>query len=283
MSDTGSERGQVLSRAQYEAIDAINWSLLRSMRISPKQFVHDRSNGRTDTASMKLGRAVHVAIFEPHRFDTDFIVYPGAVRRGREWEAFRAEHEHHEIITRDEQREASAIRDAVYADPIAADYLRGGYAEQSFTWDDFETKLRCKCRVDLVHSVLVELKSTNKIVPRAFESTAAQLGYHSQIAFYYDGVRANGVKFERDPVLISVQNEAPYDVAVYRVPPEVVMAGRIEYGRLLIRLLECFEFDEWPGVAGEQELTFHLPEWAMAQPAKALTIGGVPIDFDGGA
>jgi hypothetical protein len=47
--------------------------------------------------------------------------------------------------------------------------------------------------------------------------------------------------------------------------------------------LDCFEYDEWPGVAGGEELTFKLPEWAMAQPSKPLTIGGVPIDFDGGA
>lgn len=282
MSDAGHERGQALTRAQYEAIDAINWSLLRSMRISPKQFQHDRTNGRADTASMKLGRAVHVAVFEPQRFESEFVVYQGAVRRGKEWEAFRQLHEHHEIITRDEQGEAIAIRDAVFADPIARDYLRGGYAEQSFTWQDFESKLMCKCRVDLVHEVLVELKSTNKIVPGAFASEAARLGYHGQIAFYYDGIRANGISLERDPVLISVQNEAPYDVAVYRVPPEVLMAGRIEYGRLLLRLLDCFEYNEWPGVAGDEELTFRLPEWAMSQPEKPFTIGGVPIDFNGG-
>jgi hypothetical protein len=61
-------------------------------------------------------------------------------------------------------------------------------------------------------------------------------------------------------VEIVVETEPPHDVAVYRIPAEVIEAGHDEYHRLMLKLAECKRSGEWPGaVDGEPDVS--LPSW----------------------
>src|SRR5690606_13913347 len=87
--------------------------------------------------------------------------------------------------------------------------------------------------------------------------------YHVQAAFYLDGLRANGIDVEPEPVHIVVEKSPPFDVVVYRIPEHVVELGRRTYRGWLERLVECRTTGQWPGRAeGEVELV--LPEWCFA-------------------
>lgn len=267
---------------KYEDINAVRWSRLKSMRVSPLQYRYDVEHPREETVHLRIGLAIHCLVLEPRAWEHSFATFTGGkARRGKAWEAFKDRHEGKTLLTLEEYERAKAAAQAVLGDPVASPYVKDGAKEQAITWEDRETGLPCKARVDHVGGRMVELKSTHDVIPRKFSVLAERLGYHCQIAFYIDGLRANGLSMTEDPALIVCQSADPHDVVTYFVPEDVVDVGRVEYRRLLRRLKECQERDEWPGVADKAELTLTLPAWAYdsEEPEQPLTIGGHIMQF----
>ena len=195
-------------------------------------------------------------------------------------DAFALSHVHHDVVPPASWDRALAIAEAVQSDPLAGPMVRGGYVEQRITWTDEETGILCRGRVDHVNGRVSDLKTSRIIEPRAFASVVARMAYHGQIAYYTDGMIANGVTLEEPPALVVVENVRPYDVAVFVLDDAALDAGRALYRSHLRRLVECRERDEWPGVSGGALSTLSLPTWATQRNADAvLTMGGEPLHF----
>ena len=253
--------------AKYRAAAGVNVSSLKEFNRSPLHFKYARENPKPTTAAMSLGTAAHCATLEPERFAEAFVTWTGGIRRGKEWDAFKADAEAAQrlVLTEDERDTALAIAAAVRGTPEAMAYLRHGHAEVSMAWHDEQSFSMLKGRVDWLTvvdgcDVLVGLKTTRDLRPRKFAAQAADLCYHWQWAFYCDGYRAiTG----RTPLMVEivVENAAPHAVAVYRIPEHVLERGRQEYRDALEQLARCEASGVWPGpVVGEVE--FDLPGWA---------------------
>lgn len=259
----------------YRAAAGVNVSSLKEFSRSPLHFKHARENPKPTSSAMSLGTAAHCATLEPERFADAFITWAGGIRRGKEWDAFKssAEAAQRIVLTEDERDTALAIAAAVRACPEAMVYLKRGHAEVSMAWHHDEPEMMLKGRVDWLTvvdgcDVVVGLKTTRDLRPRKFAAQAAELCYHWQWAYYYDGFeRITG----RKPVMveIAVESAAPHAVAVYRIPDHVLERGRQEYREALEQLAQCEASGVWPGpVVGEVE--FDLPGWAY--PADEMTI-----------
>lgn len=271
------------SRIAYEQIDAVNWTTLREMRRSPRHYLYRCLNPAEETAPMRLGRAVHMAVLEPERFAADYVVFDGARRAGKAWEAFEFEAERagKEILKASEHAECCAIAAAVRAHPLAAKYLAQGRGEQTIVWRDEETGLWLKGRLDWLCDVpgdaaLVDLKTTAELDAYRLAAGVARLGHHIQLALYMRGLRALGLVIPAK--LIAVESEAPYDVAVFSIEGDTLTAGDEEAGRLLRRVAECRESGEWPGRYGEEERPLDLPPWVFRDADATAPLGLV---FDG--
>lgn len=79
-----------MSYAEYDAIDAMNWSKLRLLRTSPKLLKWREQVERADTEALVLGRAIHCALLEPDRWKSDFLVEPKFDKRTKAGKADRA-------------------------------------------------------------------------------------------------------------------------------------------------------------------------------------------------
>jgi len=266
--------GLNMSNAEYAAIDAINFSRLKALRISPKHFKYQASKpwNDDDTPALRVGRAAHCFILDPDEFARQFVCY-GKRRAGKKWEAFEAAHSSQTILNETEYYRALNIANAAGGHPLAREYLGPGLKEAVFTWKDKVTGTMCKGRIDHAGTHLVDVKTCAQVEPRLFLNQSARLGYHAQIAFYYDGIRANGVRVAPEPVIIAVESVEPHDVVVYAVPDHVLEAGRDEYRRLLALLEHCRKTDEWPGIAPDA-LSLDLPAWADDSGPLGLTFDG---------
>ena len=262
----------------YLALPGCNWSSLKHMIKSPLHYQHALTE-KKDTSAMRAGRAGHAACLEPDRFPIDFAVFLGARRAGAEWDQFAGANAGRTILKVAEYDEALAVRDAVRGHKVASRLLSGGRPEQTLTWVDPETGIACKGRIDYLRpDGLVDLKTTASLDPRRFASTANDMGYHGQLAFYARGLKALGMT---DPGcwLVAVEGDAPHDVVAYRVDPGVLALGDELVGRMLNRLAECQATKRWPGRAGLEQ-TFYLPVWAYVTQEQAgaddlgITING---------
>jgi hypothetical protein len=252
-----------ISYAEYAQWDAVNFSTMKYMDKSPRHYRHAVDVGREDNTSLLKGRAAHTAVFEPDEFGRKYAVYKATKqRKGKKWEAFKAAHDGDSILKIDEYEQALLIRDAVRKDEVAGPLLVRGHAEQSITWTDPLTGLRCKARIDWFNELcLADLKGVSTTDARIFGALAARMKYHTQMAWYSDGLMlSHGV---RPPVkLIAVEVGKEHDVAVFTLSDEDLFAGTETYQRWLKRIAECRESGVWPGRYTEEQ-SLSLPKYVF--------------------
>ena len=252
----------------YRAAPALNWSLLKTIGKSPLHFRHRRDNPRPDSPTFRVGRAVHAAILEPERFESQWVVYAGR-RAGKAWTAFFEEHEGREILNATEYDTVVAMASAVRSRPDLAAVLEDGLAEVSLLWNErFRGyDLIFKARADWIYHdgdswVVLDLKTTRDVEARSFGRDAARLMYHGQLAHYAEGLSATLGGAPVRAELLVVETEAPHDCGLYRLDDVALQCGRARREQLLSRYAACVESGEWPGQLPEPGYLL-LPTWEL--------------------
>lgn len=254
-----------LPRAEYDAIEAMNFSRLKYMERSPMAFRHNCDHPTPPTPPMVLGNAAHLAILEPGM--ADFAIWPGPGRRfGKEWDAFCYENQGKTLLNVKERDHVVGMTLAVHANPVAHKYLRFIKTEVTLVWRDPSYNRDFKARIDAVtdigeEPVLVSLKSTADCRDFRFGAQYHKMGYFAQDAIYQSGFWYLNHTLPR-MVTVAVESKPPYESAVYNISTDICRAGQQAAQRWLIRLAECEQTNTWPGaVEGEQDLV--LPSWAI--------------------
>ncbi|HSD44388.1 MAG TPA: PD-(D/E)XK nuclease-like domain-containing protein [Burkholderiales bacterium] len=167
-----------------------------------------------DDGSQRLAQALHALVFEPARFARDHLVLdrddPPAEEQAdvldRIW------------ITGAEYARLAGARDAIRAYPRAplAAWIDAGMKEMSIYWTD-EAGRRWKARPDcFTDEIVLELKTTGDVRPRAFARTRKRFGYDLQAAHYAEAVeRLTG----RTPrfAFIAVELQTPFYAWVHEL------------------------------------------------------------------
>ncbi len=275
-----------------------NWSTIKHIEFSPKEYRHKLTVPHADTPAMRLGRITHTAVYEPEKLVARYIVQPNfhrgmkddtAISKGYdggkdaalEWDAqleyARSVDPKIEFALQTEIDAAQRMRDALFVDPISEPFFTSGRAEQQINWTDPVTGLLCTGRVDHINGSLSDLKTTAMIHPRAVRKQIGSMRYHGQLAYYYDGLRAGNHKMKAPPALIFVQSVAPHDVLVLEVGERELDEGRRIYRYCLDTLAECLVTDNWPGVGGGKIQKLELAPWDYGVEEETLMVGGEAV------
>jgi hypothetical protein len=240
----------------------VNFSTLKMVEESPLHYQDAVQFAKTATSAMNVGTAGHCMILGPTMFPPRYAVWTGGVRRGKEWDGFKDSNADKTIITADEYDTCRAMTEAVVAHPAAGPIFAQGEAERVIQWQDPETGLDLKARVDWISGSIVDLKTTKSANPRLFGATAARYKYHAQMAFYRWGVECATGLAEWPCHLVVVESQRPHDVVVYALD-EVTLAAGLETCREWLRLVAgCRASGKWPG-RFQGETTLNLPPWAF--------------------
>ncbi|MEE9395217.1 MAG: PD-(D/E)XK nuclease-like domain-containing protein [Planctomycetota bacterium] len=282
----------------YAKIDAVNMSTLLELLLSPKHYRYRLHRPRKETEAMRVGRAGHTAVLEPMQFMREYVLQPEefpdskgtmkpASKKLKSCKGWHADQQAagKTALSQDQYAKAERIQDAVRSHSVAGRILSDGQREISIEWADEQTGIRCKGRIDWLQDMaLVDLKTTRHASSYAFAKQAANLNYHTRLAWYQHGICA--VKNTREvwtmPVrIIAVQNEEPHDVVVYNVPEDALEVGRRRFHGLMETLKECMDTDSWPGVGEGEIIDLQMPGWALGAESgegEKLTIGGQPLE-----
>jgi hypothetical protein len=265
-----------IPRAEYDRIDAINWSKLKVLGRSPAHFRAAMLGHDKDTDARKFGRVGHLAVLEPERYRKEVVVWDGGKRdkRIKAYADFLKAHAGQEIITPKEDELARTIGEVVRRDKQAALLLSQGRSEQTILWKH-KNGMAAKGRIDfLAREGVVDLKFARDASPVGFGRAAASIQHHVQASYYLDGLESCGVS-GLSYFCVAVEIEPPFAVSVYRVGEVLLDMGREVYGGLLEQLKECRETNNWPGYTeGVQEL--QLPTWAYRDD----DVTGIGLDFE---
>lgn len=260
-----------LSREEYDRIDAINISLLIEGERSMGHLNYAAKNGRPSTDAMERGTALHLAVFEPAKFETKVTYYPhpsseGKIRRGAEWEKFKGSREEDLILLKSNLDSVIEMRDALYQHERAKELLNAkGHRELAVVWTDEETGLPCKGLIDSLrecwgYSIILDLKSTVDARPLEFAKQCYNLGMHTKAAWYLDGLNLIS-PVPRRFLWLAIESVGYHGINIFDASEDMLQSGRRNYRRLLNQYAECKKTGVWPGYElGESEIS--LPKWA---------------------
>jgi len=260
-----------LPRAEYEAIDAANYSTLKLFEQSPAHARERMLHPTEPTDAMELGTAIHTALLEPEKFATQYIAAPTFDRRtaaGKAaWVEFESKHPGRNYLAPDEMEICVGIIKTIDENETARLLLRGeGRNEVSVVWKDEESGLLCKGRIDRFTvlyswSVVVDVKSTASAYPIEFTKQSARMGYHVQAAFYMDGLRSLAPA-ERRYIILAIEKDRPYGISAMELDEQAVADGRARYRTYLKQYADAKRTGIWPGYpSGITPLS--LPKWAQ--------------------
>lgn len=105
--------------------------LLEDEEIFVKKHIH-KTIEREEIDAFSVGSYFHTGILEPHKLNTDCVVYPGKVRRGAEWETFKAKHKNKAIVSQVMKDQAEGLIEVVQDSPIAMGLIAKGKSEVSY-------------------------------------------------------------------------------------------------------------------------------------------------------
>jgi hypothetical protein len=193
----------------------IRFSHLRAYGRSAMHGHHARTVESEPTSAMQLGTAAHAILFGNRKV----IGYFGPVRRGKEYEAFAADHPDTEILTAAEFYKADAMAAAVRASPLAMKYLDGEFEKTLlFKWYGQD----CRATPDVRGARYVtELKTTADATPDKFQWHALRMHYHAQLAFQMIAAPEAEAAF-----IVVVESAPPFPVTVMQVTERALEQGQ---------------------------------------------------------
>lgn len=234
----------------------LRFSQLKQFARSPAHYLQARTTDAAQTAAMEKGSALHALVLGTAKV----TAYPGPARRGKEWEAFKAEHEGELIVTAAAYEQVMGMAEAVWSDELAKDVLfaPGSAIEQTLYFELHGHK--CRGTPDVRGpSYAVELKTSSTSEPEQFMRHAQRMLYHAQLAFYLQGMAACGFGVHREAFVVAVEAVAPHPVTVLHLTDKCIEMGDRSVRLWFERLLSCEAADFFPGYA-QSRVTWDIEE-----------------------
>jgi hypothetical protein len=209
---------------------------------------HARTVESEPTVAMQRGTATHAILFGNRKV----TCYPGPVRRGKEYEAFVADHPDTEILTETEFLKAWAMAESVRSSRLAMKYLDGEFEKTLlFKWYGQD----CRATPDVRGSRYVtELKTTADANPDKFQWHALRMHYHAQLAFQMIAAPEAEAAF-----IVVVESAPPFPVTVMQVTERALEQGQRMLSTWMETLIGAEQSGAYPAYC-ESLVMLDLPE-----------------------
>lgn len=276
--------------AEYISWQAISNSRITLARKSMRHYKHTEFKDTSEKKAYKLGSFIHCGILEPLSIIERYAVIPeyendvANVTQGNERSyskttkyvrqktaEFVNANKGKQFIEKSEYDILLGISKAISADEDAKRYLNGtGKSELSILWNDTETGLLCKARIDYKTSVINDLKTTEDASQGAFERSIANYGYHRQAAHYRNGWEA--LTGEILPfVIIAVEKSSPFSVMAQPIDAEAIEVGCTEVAEALRNIAEAEQTEQYKSYPKSGK--WFLPSWYKLPEVQLISNG----------
>ena len=241
---------------EYHAMPGLSSTGIKNMLKSPAHYDWYRTH-RTERRAFDVGHAAHAKILG---VGLGVVAYPdehltpsGNVSTKAATEAWASEQRAMGLVpvAPDQIAAVDAMAEKVARHPIAGKLIGSGIGqpEVSLFWDDPETGVACKGRIDWLQDepIAVDLKTARTADPRRFGRTAADYGYAEQAMHYLNGLTATRGDTDARFYQVLVETEAPHFVSVVELDETFRFLAGVRVRRAIDLYAQCVESGEWPG------------------------------------
>lgn len=227
-------------------------TLLRLENGTPKSCRYYMETPTVETDAMRLGSAVDMLVFEPHRASSELAVRPKfgrsktAIEEAAAWDE---EHAGRLVLTEAQADKAHALSSAVLNARSVRGLMSDAMAQESLYWR--QEGILAKCRpdgYDEARATTFDLKTAHSLSDRHLATATVDYGYDVQAAMNANACAALGLPWAAH-VLVWVEKSPPYDVrcTVFTAEDGWMEFGEARMLKLLRRFDACQQSGKWPG------------------------------------
>jgi hypothetical protein len=243
----------------------VHYSELKHIALCPAHYRRACEYPKEPTRAMTVGAVTDSLLFS----NQSVAVYPGKVRNGKEWDAFRESNEGHILCLAGEFSEANERAMAVATDPVAVRALYGCETQGVLHWDMFglpfasgiegvrggfdaysaKAMINVCSFADEYGPYTADLKATVAGTPETLMRHAIRQLWHVQGALFGEAMRALGKPWQThrlicvDPIGV---------VTVLRFTDAAIFAGRKILSLWCDQLRACESSGSYPGYAQDE-------------------------------
>ena len=260
---------------EYHASPGISSTGISLILDCPKRYYYeyhqkpktiDQKEARKQREKYMMGRALHMLVLEPEKFEQTFYCMTEEVnlvtKAGKEVYAQAEIEANGRLILRaGGWEEVKAMAQSVLAHPIW-NKMKKGLVEQSIFWNGglYSTPLRARPDI-FTKEIIVDLKTTESIT--GFNNSMSRYGYHRQAAMQIDSLKETD-GHERLFAFFVVEKKAPFLTSVFTLDDVSLAHGRQQYLDGAAIYSECLKNNIWPGYIEDVQL-LTLPTWATKE------------------
>jgi len=234
----------------------IEWNCFHKSMVSPAlrstaHLHHYIESEKKSSKLMDFGSLVDCLILEPDIFEKDFKIIPETYINTkdkempwtlksnfcRDWmEDVRIHGE--TPYTSEDHDKALLIKKSCQNHKTAGEWLKDSQNQVAIVWEDPETGILCKGRIDMLkENGIYDLKTTSNASPFEFRRVFNNLLYHVQASMYSEGLAAvNGGELLPFGLIVA-EADAPFCVATYIVGPESLLTGDNLFKRAILKII----------------------------------------------
>lgn len=239
-----------ITEAEYRAIPRLGSSSFKDLAVSPGHYRYRRDNPTPDTEETCLGRALHVLVMEPHRFDSIAVLSPHDDYRTKEAKAWRDETIAAGVIPlkADKWADVHRWRDALLSHKTASALLKPGddvLVESTILFDCHGVP--AKARPDVFRArdgIILDVKTTACVHESEWDREVAKTHLYFQPWWYL----AAAAETDAAPdafAWVVVSKEPPHAVWV-RTADRWIEPARRRGENLLSMYRACQDSGRWP-------------------------------------
>jgi hypothetical protein len=300
--ETVPEVGSIPQPGIYQNIPFdvyLSWPVLSNSRLhaATRSLLHfHEQEPIEETDAMRFGTLCHAGRLEPSAIYRRYVVMPDLTagitladgspatnpRATKQYkqrvEAWLSQQGDKQVVGHEDFDAMVGVVASLDRDQQAREWFASeGPTELSIVWDDPETGLRLKSRIDKLATrlqIMADLKTCRDC--KRFQGAIAERGYHRQGGMYLDGWEVLTGEVYRFGIA-AVENLKPFGVMCAPLHDDAVACGREEFHRTLRQIADAKRTNSWPGY--ESPAAWTLPAWYAGGDSEqlTLTIGGKQV------
>lgn len=212
-----------------------------------------------ESAAMELGTAIHMALLEPDKFQSEYVVLPAECsdRRTKAFKEFAAANSDATFLSPKDAETIKRVAESAQRDDIVGRLLsKPDSVEKEHFWTCQGTGVKCRAKTDAIRGkAVIDIKTTDDARPRAFARKIAELRYDLQAAHYLDGTGCETFLF------VAIETSCPWRVRTYTLLPQDLLHASTQRLELLEEYKGRLETGNW-SERGEHEVAdIYLPKY----------------------